>query len=341
MSLLPWQTEQWTQLVDRRRQDKLPHAILLSGPAGIGKHQFAEQFSASLLCNEPNIDGHACGQCRSCLLLKVGNHPDLVHIEPEETGKAIKVDQVRSLSNFTVLSAHVDGGYKVVLLDPAENMNKASANSLLKTLEEPAKNTVLLLVTNNPQRLLPTIRSRCQRIDFINPDHSSAAAWLKSQQVSHPEQWLEIASGAPLTALQLTNSGEKEDKDIDKHYEAGLGTLEALLTRQQDPLSVATAWQKTNSLRAVGWLTNWVMDIIRLASLGSLVDSDQKPPYMACPSQLARLRALANQLDLDGLHGYLERLYETSRLLATTQVNQQLLLEEILIRWAALPKNRL
>ncbi|MCK4743808.1 MAG: DNA polymerase III subunit delta' [Sulfuriflexus sp.] len=341
MNLLPWQTEQWKQLVDRRRQGKLPHAILLSGSAGIGKHQFAELFAAGLICNKSNDDGSACGQCRSCLLLQAGNHPDMVRIEPEEVGKAIKVDQIRNLSSFTVLSAHVDGGYKVVLIDPAENMNKASANSLLKTLEEPAKNTVLLLVTSSPQRLLPTIRSRCQRIDFITPDHSSASAWLQAQQVSQPEQWLEIASGAPLTALQLSNSAEKEDKDIAKHYQTGLDTLEALLAQQQDPLSVATAWQKTNSLRAVGWLTNWVIDIIRLASLSTSANSAQKPPYMTCPSQLSRLKGLATQLDLDGLHGYLERLYETSRLLGTTQVNEQLLLEEILIRWTALPKNRL
>ena len=341
MSLLPWQTVQWQQLVERRRQGKLPHAILLCGPAGIGKHQFAEHFSASLLCNKPSDDGSACGQCRSCLLLQSGNHPDMVRIEPEEVGKAIKVDQVRSLSNFTVLSAHVVDGYKVVLLDPAENMNQAAANSLLKTLEEPAKNTILLLLTSHPQSLLATIRSRCQRLDFINPDHNTASAWLQSQQVSQAEQWLEIASGAPLEALQLSNSVEKEDKDIAKHYATGLDTLEALLTRQQDPLSVASAWQKTNSLRVVGWLTNWVMDIIRLASLATSANSEQKPPYMACPSQLSRLNGLAAQLDLDGLHGYLERLYEASRLLATTQVNQQLLLEEILTRWAALPKNRL
>ena len=338
MNLLPWQMEQWQQLVERHRQARLPHAILLSGPAGIGKYQFAAQFAESLLCNEPTDKGFACGQCRSCLLLNADSHPDIVKIQPEETGKAIKVDQIRRLSGFTELSAHVNDGYKVVLLEPAENMNRSAANSLLKTLEEPTPRTILLLVTSNPQRLLPTIRSRCQRIDFISPDHASATAWLKSQAVDQAEQWLEIAGGSPLTALQLANSLEKQDKDIAEHYQSGLGVLEALLLRQQDPLSVASTWEKTSGLRAVGWLTNWVMDMIRLASLGN---TELRPPYMACPSQLSRLRALANQLDIDGLHGYLERLYETTRLLATTQVNQQLLIEEILIRWTALPKNRL
>jgi len=338
MKLLPWQSEQWQQLVDRHRQGKLPHAILLNGPAGIGKHQFATQFAESLLCSEPDNSGFACGQCRSCLLVKAGSHPDLAHIEPEEPGKAIKVDQIRALSSFSVLSAHVDEGYKVIVLDPAENMNRAAANSLLKTLEEPTPNTILLLVTSSPQRLLATIRSRCQRLDFINPDHASAVAWLQSCDVEQAEQWLEIASGAPLMALQLSSSLEKEDKNIAEQYQSGLGVLEALLARQQDPLTIAGAWEKTNGLRTVGWLTNWVMDMIRLASLPG---REISPPFLACPSQLPRLRALADQLDLDGLHGYLERLYDASRLLATTQVNQQLLLEEILARWAALPKNRL
>jgi len=338
MTLLPWQIEQWQQLVERYRQGKLPHAILLSGPSGIGKQQFATQFADSLLCNEPTDTGAACGQCRSCLLVKADSHPDITKIEPEETGKAIKVDQIRELSNFTVMSAHVNHGYKVVVLDPAENMNRAAANSLLKTLEEPAENTVLLLVTSSPQRLLATIRSRCQQVDFLMPKHTAAVAWLNAQNVNQAEQWLEIANGSPLTALQLSNSTEKEDKDIAEHYQNGLAILEALLTRQQDPLTIASKWEKTNSLRVIAWLTNWVMDMIRLASVNS---NESAPPYVACPSQLSHLQILANQLDLTGLHGYLERLYEASRLLATTQVNQQLLLEEILTRWTALPKNRL
>jgi len=335
MNPLPWQTDQWQQLVSRRRQGKLPHAVLLSGPEGLGKHQFAEQFAASLLCQDTSDDGFACGQCRGCTLLKADTHPDIARIVPDEPGKNIKVDQIRGLSNFTVLSAQFEKGYKVVLLDPAENMNRAAANSLLKTLEEPADNTILLLLTSAPQRLLATIRSRCQRIDFVAPAFQTARAWLEKESVQDPEQWLEIADGAPLSALALANG---ENNSIAERYQSGLEVLEALLQRRQDPLSIAAEWQKQDAIQALRWLTSWVMDMIRLASASG---NGHALPYMACPGQQSRLSGLANQLDLDGLHSYLGRLYEASRLLTTTQVNQQLILEEILIRWAALPKNRL
>jgi len=331
MNLLPWQTEQWQQLVSRQRQDKLPHAVLLSGAEGLGKRQFANQFAESLLCHDNNADATACGQCRGCLLLRAGSHPDIKYIEPEEAGKAIKVDQVRALTNFTVLSAQFDQGYKVVLIGPAENMNRAAANSLLKTLEEPADNTVLILYTSAPQRLLATIKSRCQRLNFIAPTYAVATEWLTSQSVANAQQWLEIADGAPLAALNLAHH---EDDSIEARYESGLDTLEALQARRKDPISIAADWHKKDSLQVLKWLTNWVMDIIRIAQGGHSVT-------ITCPSQHARLENFANQLDADALHAYLPHLYEALRLLSTTSVNQQLLLEEILIRWAALPKNRL
>ncbi len=329
--ILPWQTAQWQQLVSRQRQGKLAHAVLLSGAQGLGKRQFAEQFAESLLCHDKGENAAACGQCRACLLLKAGSHPDIKYIEPEEEGKAIKVDQVRALTDFTVLSAQFDQGYKVVLIGPAENMNRAAANSLLKTLEEPAENTILLLYTHAPQRLLATIKSRCQRLNFVAPTYTLSTEWLKQQSVANAEQWLEIADGAPIAALNLARN---DDESIASRYESGLDTLEALQSRQRDPVSIAAEWQKKDSLRAVKWLTNWVMDIIRLAQGGSVAS-------LSCPSQQSRLTSLANRLDVDGLHAYLAHLYEASRLLGTTQVNQQLLLEEILIRWSALPKNRL
>ena len=331
MTLLPWHTSQWQQLVSRRRQAKLPHAILLSGAKGLGKRLFAEQFAESLLCHDNDETGAACGKCRGCLLLKAGSHPDIKYISPEEEGKAIKVDQVRALTNFTVLSAQFDHGYKVVVIGPAENMNRAAANSLLKTLEEPADNTILILQTSAPQRLLATIRSRCQRIDFVMPDYTLATDWLNRQSVTNAQQWLEIADGSPLSALALVNN---DDESIASRYESGLDTLEALQTRQKDPITIAAEWQKKDSSRAVKWLTNWVMDIIRLAQGGQSV-------RLSCPSQVSRLTNLALQLDIDALHGYLAHLYEASRLLGTTQVNQQLLFEEMLIRWTALPRNRL
>jgi len=331
---LPWQAEQWQALVQRYNNSQLPHALLFSGPTGIGKRQFADSFAASLLCHQPSEAGQSCDQCRGCTLRLAGNHPDLVEIEPEEAGKAIKIDQIRALSDFTSLSAQFDHGYKVIILEPAENMNRAAANSLLKTLEEPTDNTVLILVTSAPQRLLPTIRSRCQAINFIAPTHTTAVNWLNSQlSGGDASKWLEITEGAPLTALQLANS--ESSADIEDSYRNSLDALHDLLSNDQDPVSVASQWYKADSLRALRWLSVWVMDIIRLATLNG---TGVQPPYLACPGQQDKLQTMAEELQLESLHGFLAKLNEAGRLLVTTQANQQLVIEELLIRWSTLPR---
>ena len=152
----PWQENLWQQLAGRAQH---AHAYLLHGPAGIGKRALAERLMARLLCLSPSgLD--ACGNCKSCHLLAAGTHPDNFVLEPEEADKPIKVDQVRELVEFVVQTAQL-GGRKVVLLEPAEAMNLNAANALLKSLEEPSGNTVLLLISHQPSRLLPTIKSRC------------------------------------------------------------------------------------------------------------------------------------------------------------------------------------
>jgi len=335
MNILPWQTGQWSALIERRSTGKLPHALLLSGTTGIGKRQFADAFVANLLCQQPTETGGACGTCRGCTLRLAGSHPDLVTIEPEEAGKAVKIDQIRALAEFTALSAQFEHGYKVIILEPAENMNRAAANSLLKTLEEPAANTVLILVTSAPQRLLATIRSRCQQVTFTAPGYEAAINWLGSQLPGdNAARWLEISDGAPLAALQLANS--EHSAEIEDAYRTYLDTLSDLLTLEQDPVSVANQWYKADSLRALRWLSVWVMDIIRLATLAG---TGIRPPYLACPGQQDTLQTLADRIELEALHGYLAKLNEAGRLLVTTQANQQLVIEELLIRWSALPRS--
>ncbi|MDT8404192.1 DNA polymerase III subunit delta' [Sulfuriflexus sp.] len=325
MSYLPWQAHMWQQLQQRRHAGRLPHALLLSGPAGTGKLRFATAFAESLLCSTPGDDGSACGHCKACELVTAGSHPDWTTIAPEEAGKAIKVDQIRSLADFTSLHAHY-GGSKVVTLQPVEQMNHAAANSLLKTLEEPSANTVLLLVTANPQRLLPTIRSRCQVLHFECPPRAEALAWLTTQLAGRDgERLLEIAAGAPVMALELA------DSDLLAVFDENFASIEALLGRWQDPLQVASQWHKQDGLRTLHWFSGWVTDMIRLASTDA-------PPHLDYLGLRDRLQALAKELELSTLHRFLEQLNEARRLLATSQVNSQLLFEELLVRWSALPR---
>lgn len=156
----PWHQSQWQDFSLLVEQGKLPHAVMFAGPQHIGKLQLARALAYRLLCETP-IDGVACGECRACLLNKAETHPDLLFLSPEEGSKSIKVDQVRELTQFLGKTSQ-QGGYKIVVLDPVEAMNANSANALLKSLEEPSGQTIMLLVCHNPSLVLPTIRSRCQ-----------------------------------------------------------------------------------------------------------------------------------------------------------------------------------
>jgi DNA polymerase III delta' subunit len=176
----PWTHAQWTQLHQRRQQQRLPHALLLAGPPGLGKADFARDLAQSLLCEQPTAAGMACQHCRSCARFTATTHPDFLVVEPEEPGKAIKVDQVRDLISQFALASH-QGGYRIAIVQPAEQMNLAAANSLLKTLEEPPADSLILLISARPSLLPATILSRCQRLEFAPPAHELALAWLNKQ----------------------------------------------------------------------------------------------------------------------------------------------------------------
>ena len=208
MKLAPWNLDAWGNLVERRKRDALPHAILLAGPAGLGKREFAEAFARALLCQSPGDDGQACDVCRACKLVAAGTHPDLVRVtfELRDDGKSrteLTVDQMRSLSERLGLTAQF-GGAQIALIDPADAMNHAASNALLKTLEEPTPGTIIVLIADFPSRLSATIRSRCQRIDFRVPETKLALQWLSAQGVSGKPvtEALNASDGNPGLALE-------------------------------------------------------------------------------------------------------------------------------------------
>jgi DNA polymerase-3 subunit delta' len=183
---------------------QLPHALLLTGQRGIGKFELARSFAASLLCENLTAAGEACGACLACGWLAQGNHPDLRLLQPnaliaeaaesgelDEAGKKkpsqqITIDQVRALDDFLHVGTHRHGA-RVVLLNPAEAMNRSTANALLKSLEEPIASTLFLLISSEPHRLLPTIRSRCQVMPVRHPVHGLAGQWLRDAGVARPK----------------------------------------------------------------------------------------------------------------------------------------------------------
>ncbi|HEX5756525.1 MAG TPA: AAA family ATPase, partial [Arenimonas sp.] len=182
----PWQQAVLDTALGALAERRLGHALLLVGPEHMGKAEFADALAQRLLCATPGDDGLACGRCRGCQLYAHGTHPDFrretLQVN-EKTGKQrseIVIDQVRGLGAWFALTPQL-GGAQVALIDPADSMNTATSNALLKTLEEPAPNRFLLLVSSRPGRLPATIRSRCQRLLFRLPPRAEALAWLHSR----------------------------------------------------------------------------------------------------------------------------------------------------------------
>lgn len=280
-----WHQADWQRLLSLGEAGRLPHALLLSGAAGVGKARLAQALTAYLLCLAPTSAG-ACGQCKSCTLLAAGTHPDLLQLMPEtdaKTGKTarfIKVDQVREVVEFAAMAAQL-GGYRVVLVEPAHAMNVQAANALLKTLEEPGRQTLIVLLSSQPLSLPATIRSRCQQLVLGRPDTAAALAWLSPQlrDEATARLLLELADGAPLAALVLRDSawfGERERllKDL-----AGLceGRLSAL--------AVAQRWHGLGGEAVLPALVSLTEDIARYAAGSTVVKHRDLTPIIAAVSR--------------------------------------------------------
>lgn len=323
----PWQQAQWRQLAGRLTRDSLPHALLLHGPAGTGKADFAVQLARALLCQQRESDGQACGACSACLLYAADNHPDSQLIEPEKEGGQIKIDQIRALITQMALSSHA-GGYKVAIIRPAEAMTIAAANSLLKTLEEPPAQTLIMLVAEQLTRLPATVRSRCQLLHFNLPDEAVAQTWLaqkltetgaNAEQAPH---LLTIANGAPLTALADV------EKNLPELRQTLLKALAGLSEGRLDPVRVAGEWLKLEQPMPIKYLYGWVSDMIRYQQVaGSFAD---RVDYQKV------LHSLSANIELQKLHTYLDRIAEALPLM--TQLNPLPIIESLLVQWVNIPK---
>ncbi len=315
---LPWQHAQWQRLSQQIEVGRLPHALLLAGPLAVGKRTFARAFAALLLCHSPQY-GAACGTCKSCQLLAAQAHPDSYWLAPEETGntlkgaRAIKIDQVRDLAERMTQTAQ-QGGRKVAVIAPAEAMNRNAANALLKTLEEPAGTALLILISDTPGRLLPTIRSRCQRLDFPIPMRAEVQDWLHLQAASPEklEQALVEAEGRPLQARDLLAGDEavqRHELDVE---------LAAVLGRQLSVLAVAERWKQCDWIPLLYWLESRLVRALRAQVL---------PPQSGVSKVVAQL-AGASAMALFGLLDQLRLLLNQT--LAGTNPNPQLALESLL-----------
>ncbi|MCX7512459.1 DNA polymerase III subunit delta' [Frateuria sp. STR12] len=288
MTTPSWHEPHWQRLQSRLGRGAMPHAMLLCGPAGLGKRAFLQRFVRGLLC-ERSHEGEACGQCRTCLLLEAGTHPDFVTIsyglrKDGVQRKEIVVDQVRELSARLAMASQF-GGWQVVVIDPADAMNAAAANALLKTLEEPSPQTLLLLVADAPWRLPQTIRSRCQRIEFQLPSQADAMAWLSAQGVAEPAVALEAAGGNPGLARAWAEQGALARR------QAVRKDLAALSAGRAEPMEVARRWLDAEPEQCLWFAAQAAVDEARAraagtaAVLGSQLDAEALADWFAAANR--------------------------------------------------------
>jgi len=283
--------------------ERLPHGLMLVGPAEIGKHEFAQAFAQFLFCLAPQ-EGRACHHCKACQLFQAHTHPDYLHVIPESEGKAIKVEQIRQLAEFATKTAAI-GERRVIVISPAEAMNINAANAFLKTLEEPGRGVVILLVCHQPGVMLPTIRSRCRKVSFSLPDRDMVMGWLQQHDGDRERvaEAMTLSGGRPLRAKRLLEADFRHQLD---QFQRAMSDVEQ---RRLSPLEGARVLQGLSGSDVVEWFQYRVYGVIK-----EQAGSAGRDNHM--------------------LFRFLDRLTTArQRLQSSANPNPQLLWEEVLMDW--------
>jgi DNA polymerase-3 subunit delta' len=309
--IYPWLSDHWSFFMHRLNSDRLAHALMIEGAADSGKTSLARAMVERLLCR--GDQDQACGSCRSCQLLTGGAHPDFFNLQPEEGSDVIKVDQVRGLISRLDLTTSISMR-KVAYIHPAENMTAAAANALLKSLEEPTGNAVLILVSNNPSRLPITIRSRCQSIAVKQPDTSIVLDWLTDRSGKPRDRVsaaLQAAGGSPLRAELYLDSPDMNA------YDQVRESLATLLGRPATVSMVSARLGELNAADLWRWLSMCTGEMVKSRMTGLSVNNLPVNSKL-CDKNLLQLQKQA----------------DINRRLSETPVRGDLLLQEWLINWA-------
>lgn len=293
-----WNQGQWTAL---QRARAVPQTLLLAGPRGLGKSAFARTLAKAILCPVHPAGGLACGDCTSCRLFEAGSHPDYRLVEPltgeasEDTAdtdavtvgssRFIRIRQIRELDDFLELSAHL-AGYKVVIIQPADRLHPSAANALLKTLEEPPGHTVFVLVSDSPQRLPPTVRSRCFRLTFAVPDKQTALDWLRRAGIEESEALLAQAGNAPLVAAEMANG---------EYWRSRPGLLDALAKPEPTVGDILSTISTDQVSPFLAHLHRWCYDLVSFQLTGRL---RYNPDHASALAGIAAKTDLFRLLDL-------------------------------------------
>lgn len=321
MSLpLPWQLQAWQKLIQRWKNNSLPHGLLFTGNKGLGKHAFAAEFAKLLLCEASKTQENPCGKCRSCELIHAGNHPDLLQLTLQENSKVIKIDQIREFI-ATVSQTSYLGGLRIALFMNAHHLHMAAANALLKTLEEPPPNCIFILITDRYANLSPTIRSRCQTVTFSIPPKEIAQQWLTNNvaENSNQELLLRLAEGAPIKALEYADEGRMSQR------KSVVEILQKLVEKGADPLAEAAICTKLSLVEVIFDLYSILVDIVRF-------QQTHETDYVNNTDYVELIKQLGRKINCDMIFNFLNKL-DLIRNSDSNNLNQQLLLEDLFCTW--------
>lgn len=319
--LFPWHLSTWNNFKKARNNNHLPHAILLNGEEGIGKLKLAERMAKSLLCmNTTANSSDACNQCPSCKTYESAANPDYLQIGLLEEKKQISVDQIRSLSEFLNYSRSYNT-YRVVIINPVERMNLNAANSLLKSLEEPTPNTIIILVTANHSSLLATIKSRCQLFSVNSPSKDETITWLEQNKSTEINQQLDamalfnMVGAKPLNALSI--SQEDIDNKTDFYKD-----IHSVIKQSISISDIAKKWEKHDIETMINWQIQAIQSAIKISFDSNLVTVEEG----------VSLLELSKHLDSDEKWHLYQSLIKQKQYIHTS-VNPLMFLENMIMLW--------
>jgi len=261
---LPWLADPWRRAAAALVDGRMPSGLLILGHAGLGRGRLARDIVAARLCPNRDAEGTPCGECRDCRQVAAGTHPDFLTVEPEEEGKALRVDQIRELARAMALTPGRQG-VRCAVIAPAQRMTESAANGLLKTLEEPPGGTTLILVAEGAAGLPATIVSRCLRLHVPPPSREAGMAWLRDRvEPESADMFLALAGGAPLAAAKL--AGDWPDDPAKT-----VGSLLHAAAGRAEPVSVANRfadWPLERLAELLAWLARGALRL-RLGESGA------------------------------------------------------------------------
>lgn len=325
--ILPWHVLPWQQYQQACQSNRFAHAWLLSGLPGMGKLLFAKHLAQSRLCMHVNHETkQACGECRACQLFNANNHPDFIVIHPEHQHGPIKIEQIRDLQ-MSLLQTSQLNGERIAIIEPAEAMNSAAGNALLKILEEPPSRCHIILISHYKHLLPATIHSRCHAMNFPPNFSTSTLQWLTQSNSIDAKLLLTLSAGAPLRALNLA---EEENWQLRQQL---FTDLFKLLSKQSCPIQLAKVYAEHHIEVLINQFLSWIADILQIR----LKVDDQ---YITNQDLKNDLKELSGKVDLAKLYSLHDLIVANKHLLLEKiNINLQLLLESVFIQWVGAVKD--